>query len=70
MSVIELEFPPDKFLFNYSEAARFLHISRHLVKLAIDDGDLHAVRIGSLPYVTRQSIEKFQRKLQGTPGDG
>lgn len=70
MSVMQLEFPADKFLFNFSEAAKFLHISRHLVKLAIDDGNLHAVDIGKLSYVSRPSLEKFRRKLQGNTGDG
>jgi hypothetical protein len=70
MTVMELEFPPDKFLFNLAESGKFLGISRHLVKLAIDDGDLHEIRIGKLPYVSRPSLEKFRQKLAGKTSDG
>jgi hypothetical protein len=66
------DLPPEQLLFNQGEVAHHAGISRHLVKVSIQRGDLPTRRVGGMNYVTRAALLRFIEQLYGDddPGDG
>jgi excisionase family DNA binding protein len=58
---------PSRSLFRQAEAARYLEISRHLVRVAIKSGQLTSHTLGSQLYVTRASLVRYRAALVHEP---